>query len=99
LIAQKRNGEKGWYCRKCNKFFKDKKAKETRVSEKLEQTEEKIQVFNEDDGYKQYPIADVECPKCGNKKAYWVLQQTRGGDEPQTKFLCCTKCKNKWREY
>ena len=39
------------------------------------------------------------CPKCGNTEAYWYMQQTRGGDEPQTKFLKCTKCGYSWREY
>jgi len=96
----KKNGnKKGWYCKKCDKFFSDEKAKKTTISEKIEQKDEEIKVFGEDDSYIQYPITDVKCGKCGNKKAYWVLQQTRGGDEPQTKFLCCTKCKNKWREY
>lgn len=42
---------------------------------------------------------DTECPKCGNKEAYWVLRQTRAADEPETKIYQCTKCGHKWREY
>ncbi|MBL7169506.1 MAG: transcription factor S [Candidatus Aenigmarchaeota archaeon] len=100
LIAEKRSGKSGLYCRKCNKFFKAKGVKSTIISEKIEQEDETIKVFNEDDDYKQYPKAkDVICEKCGNNEAYWFLQQTRGGDEPQTKFYCCSKCKHKWREY
>ena len=89
----------GWFCRTCNKFFSDENAKKTTISEKIKQEDDTVKVFNPDDDYIQYPITDAKCGKCGNRKAYWVLQQTRGGDEPQTKFLCCTKCKNKWREY
>ncbi|MGI0054072.1 MAG: transcription factor S [Thermoplasmata archaeon] len=45
------------------------------------------------------PSADEECPKCGNGKAYYVLRQTRGADEPETRIFECTKCGHKWREY
>jgi DNA-directed RNA polymerase subunit M len=45
------------------------------------------------------PTAQEECPKCGNSLAYWVLRQTRGADEPETRIFECTKCGHKWREY
>ncbi|HEV2231105.1 MAG TPA: transcription factor S [Thermoplasmata archaeon] len=45
------------------------------------------------------PTAEETCPKCGNSKAYWVLRQTRGADEPETRIFECTKCGHKWREY
>jgi DNA-directed RNA polymerase subunit M len=45
------------------------------------------------------PICKEECPKCGNKEAYYWLVQTRSGDEAETKFLKCTKCKHTWRDY
>ncbi|HEV2427764.1 MAG TPA: transcription factor S [Acidimicrobiales bacterium] len=45
------------------------------------------------------PTTDEECPKCENPKAYWVLRQTRGADEPETRIFECTKCGHKWREY
>ena len=45
------------------------------------------------------PTAAEECPKCGNPEAYWVLRQTRGADEPETRIFECTKCGHKWREY
>ncbi|MFA5060888.1 MAG: transcription factor S [Candidatus Pacearchaeota archaeon] len=45
-----------------------------------------------------YPITDYVCPKCGNKKAYFWLRQMRAGDEPESKFFKCTKCKNVVRE-
>ncbi len=45
------------------------------------------------------PKAKEECPKCKNDEAYWVLRQTRGADEPETRIFQCTKCGHKWREY
>lgn len=45
------------------------------------------------------PKIDAECPKCGNKEAYFWTQQTRSADEPETRFYRCTKCKHTWREY
>lgn len=45
------------------------------------------------------PTTNEVCPKCGNDTAYWVLRQTRGADEPETRIFECTKCGHKWREY
>jgi DNA-directed RNA polymerase subunit M len=45
------------------------------------------------------PTTKEECPKCGNAEAYWVLRQTRGADEPETRIFECTQCGHKWREY
>jgi transcription factor S len=45
------------------------------------------------------PTAAEVCSKCGNGEAYWVLRQTRGSDEPETRIFECTKCGYKWREY
>ncbi|HLM92171.1 MAG TPA: transcription factor S [Thermoplasmata archaeon] len=45
------------------------------------------------------PTAHEVCPKCENDLAYYVLRQTRGSDEPETRIFQCTKCGHKWREY
>ncbi|MFQ5474765.1 MAG: transcription factor S [Candidatus Nanoarchaeia archaeon] len=45
------------------------------------------------------PLVKEECPKCGHGEAYYWLQQTRAGDEPETKFMKCAKCKHTWRDY
>lgn len=39
------------------------------------------------------------CEKCGHKEAYYWTQQTRGADEPETRFFKCVKCSHTWREY
>ena len=51
------------------------------------------------DESQELPITEVKCPKCGNDKAYWWMQQTRASDEAPTRFFKCTKCGNTWREY
>ena len=33
------------------------------------------------------------------KKSYFWMMQTRGSDEPETKFYKCEKCKHVWRDY
>lgn len=43
------------------------------------------------------PKTEEECPKCKNREAYFWTVQTRAGDEAETRFLECTKCKHRWR--
>ncbi|MEK6822638.1 MAG: transcription factor S [Nanoarchaeota archaeon] len=44
-------------------------------------------------------LVDHPCPKCKNDKSrHWTLQ-TRGADEPETRFYECETCKYTWREY
>ena len=42
---------------------------------------------------------EYACEKCGNSKAYYYMRQTRSADEATTRFLECTACGYKWREY
>lgn len=42
---------------------------------------------------------EYACEKCGHGTAYYFMRQTRSADEATTRFLECTKCGNKWREY
>ena len=44
------------------------------------------------------PETDADC-ECGNKKAYYWMEQTRSADEAPTRFYRCTKCMHTWREY
>jgi len=46
-----------------------------------------------------HPKIKADCEKCSNKEAYYWTQQTRGADEPETRFFKCTKCEHTWREY
>ena len=82
-----------FYCSKCG-YEKGKSGSNIVV----EKQKEKETVFLE----KQenlLPKTRVECPKCGNNEAYWVLRQTRASDEPETRIYTCTKCEHRWRAY
>lgn len=46
-----------------------------------------------------FPVVNAICSKCGHKEAYFWTSQTRSGDEAETRFFRCTKCKHTWREY
>lgn len=46
-----------------------------------------------------FPVISAVCPKCKNKEAYFWTSQTRAGDEAETRFFRCTKCRHTWREY
>ena len=45
------------------------------------------------------PKIKIKCEKCKNGVAYYWTKQTRGADEPETRFFKCTKCNHTWREY
>lgn len=61
---------------------------------------EKIVVIGEKEkNIRTLPQTSVQCPKCGNRTAYWWMVQTRRADESPTQFYRCTKCNNTWREY
>ncbi|PIN93170.1 transcription factor S [Candidatus Pacearchaeota archaeon CG10_big_fil_rev_8_21_14_0_10_35_13] len=66
-------------------------------SEKLEKTQE-VGVVKEKE-IDVFPITSADCKKCGHKEAYFWSSQTRSGDEAETRFFKCTKCKHTWREY
>ncbi|MDD5098484.1 MAG: transcription factor S [Candidatus Pacebacteria bacterium] len=75
---------------------KAKKRPKIEASEKIEKREA-IAVINEAES--TYPIVQIECPKCDNKKAFFWTTQTRAADESETKFYKCTKCNHTWRKY
>lgn len=38
------------------------------------------------------------CENCGKKRCRYYEQQTRGGDEPSTKFITCLECNITWTQ-
>ncbi len=80
-------------CRSCGNELQI--SKEAKITE--EQNKEDIVVI--EDNRPDLPTTDKQCPKCGNKEAYYWLIQTRSSDEPPTQFFRCTACKHVWREY
>ena len=81
----------------CTCGYASKDSSTTTISETLVRDDKKISVVEEKDD--NLPLTDAECSECGNSKAYYWLAQTRSGDEPETKFLKCSKCKHVWRDY
>ena len=82
-------------CRKCGTEQELKNNESQVIMHKS--TEKELAVMGDVSG--TLPTADVECPSCSHNKAYWVLRQTRGADEPETRIFRCVKCGHSWREY
>lgn len=80
----------------CSCGYSEESSEDLRFKESVPHKEEIAVVESE---IETLPECDEECPKCGNKKAYYWMVQTRAGDEPETKFLKCAKCKHRWRDY
>ncbi|MFC2134532.1 transcription factor S [Bacteroidota bacterium] len=103
------------FCPKCGSILKSKEEKSKRVlhcscgyinkeavtaeiKETVKKEHKEVEVISEDEQV-SLPLIDAECPKCKYNKAFYWLQQTRAGDEPETKFMRCEKCKHTWRDY
>ncbi len=89
------------FCPKCSSILIPKKGKSgknylycKKCDKKFYHEEGKITEISE-----SLPITTAKCPKCGNNKAYYWVLQTRAADEAPTKFLKCTKCEHRWRDY
>ena len=80
----------------CSCGYVDKKGEAELLVEKVRGAEE-IKVISEET--ETLPTAKARCSECGHGEAYFWLQQTRAGDEPETRFFKCTKCKYTWRDY
>lgn len=81
-------------CLRCGHSSSEKMTLE--VKEKMKEKKE-IAVVDEKNA-EVHPITDYECKKCGHDKSYFWTRQMRSGDEPESKFYKCVKCKNTVRE-
>jgi DNA-directed RNA polymerase subunit M len=89
--------EKGKNVLKCSCGYIKKDAEKVQVREKFARDSGPTGVVEEH--LESLPLTEALCPKCGHTKArYWMIQ-TRAGDESETKFLKCEKCKHTWRDY
>ena len=82
-------------CARCD--YKSEHVIKLESSQKMD-TKKEVVVVNEGDN-EVHPIVVMQCPKCTHKEAYFWTKQTRAGDEAETRFYKCTKCKHTWREY
>ncbi|MBU0471817.1 MAG: transcription factor S [Nanoarchaeota archaeon] len=88
-------GKKVLYC-SCG--FVNKQVEGAEIKEVVSKIEKEVEIVS-DEEEKTLPLTDADCPKCKHNKAYYWLIQTRAGDEPETKFLRCEKCRHTWRDY
>ncbi|MBI2142225.1 transcription factor S [Candidatus Woesearchaeota archaeon] len=100
ILTPKKQGNEGkarMACGKCGHVSRESDGRITEKLSKKRKAEDKVQVVEEKENF--LPKTDADCAQCGNKEAYYWLVQTRAGDEPETKFLKCTKCGHTWRDY
>jgi len=84
----------------CPSCGKSKTAKKDVVISKKLEVKEDLEIIDKDEASGEiHPITDVDCPECEHPKAFYWTKQTRAGDEPETQFYKCEKCKHQWREY
>ena len=83
----------------CSCGYKSSNVEQTKITESVAKKEKSIEVVERGAALNVLPKTKAECEKCGNKEAYFWTLQTRGGDEPETKFLKCVKCGHIWRDY
>ena len=93
LQPKDKAGKKVLFC-SCG-FTKAPDEETAELKEKVKNTR-KIEVLEQ---LETNPKIKMPCSKCDNKIAYFWTQQTRGADEPETRFFKCTKCNHTWREY
>lgn len=97
MIPKNDNGKK---ILSCSCGYKDKEIEKATMKEEVKQDAQEIEVVDDSVDDKRLPITeDYECPKCKHGRAYFWTVQTRAGDEPETKFMKCEKCKHTWRDY
>jgi len=90
---KRRGGKKILFC-SCG-FSKKPEGESATVTETVESAK-KIEVIEK---VEIHPKIRIKCEKCGYNIAYYWTQQTRGADEPETRFFKCVKCNHTWREY
>ena len=79
----------------CSCGYTNKKAENIEIKEVMVGNGKNPEPVDEE--VETLPLADAECPKCQHNKAYFWMVQTRAGDEPETKFYKCEKCKHIWK--
>ena len=93
LRPKEKAGKKILYC-SCG-FTKNPEEEKAEIKEKVSEAK-KVEVIEQ---IELHPKIRTKCEKCGHSIAYYWTQQTRGADEPETRFFKCTKCNHTWREY
>ena len=96
ILLPKKEGSKKILVCSCG--YKAGKIEQSKLTETVNKKEREIEIIEKDE-LDILPKTDVECEECGHKTAFYWLVQTRAGDEPETKFMRCEKCRHTWRDY
>lgn len=94
MLKIKREKNKKYFSCSCGYTSRDLGS--VKLTEEIVKDKSTIDVVTDED--ETLPLTEEECPKCAHGKAYYWLVQTRAGDEGDTKFYRCEKCKHTWRE-
>ena len=97
ILMPKKKGEKKVLACSCG--YSSETASIASLSDKKQVKDERDSGVVQNTDFEAYPKTKATCPKCKNNEAHYWLVQTRAGDEPETKFMKCTKCKHTWRDY
>lgn len=81
----------------CSCGYKENDISKIETLKEVVKPQKEVEVVDEE--VEIYPETDEKCSECGHDKAYFWTVQTRAGDESETKFLKCKKCKHTWRDY
>jgi len=95
LLLPKKEGNKKVVVCSCG--YKSSNVEKIKLTETVDKKEKEVEVV-EKGKMNILPKIKIECENCGNKEAFYWTIQTRAGDEPETKFLRCTKCEHTWRD-
>ncbi len=85
----------GKNCVRCD--YSCEKEIQLETSQKMDAKKE-VAVVNDGEN-EVFPIVEMTCEKCKNPECFFWTKQTRAGDEAETRFYRCTKCKHTWRKY
>jgi DNA-directed RNA polymerase subunit M len=95
LVPENQDGRRVLICKKCGSTKDAADSRERYVLSKEMPEKDNVVVIREE--VVPYPKTKATCSKCGNTEAYYYSVQTRGGDESETVYMTCTKCKHVWK--
>ena len=98
LPSKDEKGKVSFKCRKCGKTARNVNEEPTIVTREIG-VKKGIPVIDSAKETEKLSTIYVICPKCNHDRAIWWMMQTRGADEPATRFFRCVKCGHQWREY
>lgn len=96
MIPKKKENKKLLVCPSCK--YSTSEVESSKITEDIKKDDKSFGIAED---MKLNPVVELDepCKKCGNKDAEYWSEQTRSGDEGETRFFKCTKCGLTWRVY